>query len=73
MSQKTIKREKKYFGKFKKQLTEIPNLVESQMFSFDWLIKEGLKEVFQEFSSIKDFSEKKFTLDFTGFELAEPK
>ena len=73
MATKTTKREKKFFGKFKEPLTTIPNLVTSQIESFDWLIKEGLKEVFQEFSSIKDFSEKKFTLDFAGFELAEPK
>lgn len=73
MATKTVKREKKYFGKFKKPLVEIPNLVESQIESFDWLVKEGLKEVFQEFSSIKDFSEKKFTLDFVHFELAQPK
>jgi len=73
MTTKTAKLEKKIFGKFKEPLTTIPNLVTSQIESFDWLIKEGLKEVFQEFSSIKDFSEKKFTLDFVGFELAEPK
>ncbi len=73
MLQTSTKREKKYFGKFKKPLTSISNLVKSQTDSFDWLVKEGLKEVFQEFSSIKDFSEKKFTLDFVGFELSEPK
>ena len=73
MSHTTHKREKKIFGKFKEPLTETPNLVKSQVESFNWLIKEGLKEVFQEFSSIKDFSEKKFTLDFVGFELSEPK
>jgi len=73
MSNTNTKREKKIFGKFKEPLTETPNLVKSQVESFDWLIKEGLKEVFQEFSSIKDFSEKKFTLDFVGFELSEPK
>lgn len=73
MVQKTAKREKKYFGRFKESMSVIPNLVESQIESFDWLVKEGLKEVFQEYSSIKDFSEKKFTLDFVGFELAEPK
>jgi DNA-directed RNA polymerase subunit beta len=66
-------REKKIFGKFREPLTEIPDLVESQVKSFDWLVREGLKEVFQEFSSIRDFSEKKFTLDFVSFELAEPK
>src|SRR3989344_4694941 len=64
---------KKYFGRFRKPLTETPNLVISQVESFKWLIEKGLKEVFEEFSSIKDFSEKKFQLDFVGFELAEPK
>jgi DNA-directed RNA polymerase subunit beta len=67
------KREKKYFGRFKAPLTEMPNLVVSQITSFNWLIEQGLKEVFDEFSSIRDFSEKKFQLDFVGFELAEPK
>jgi DNA-directed RNA polymerase subunit beta len=63
----------KFFGRFKKPLTETPNFVEPQIDSFKWLIEEGLKEVFKEFSSIKDYSEKKFQLDFTGFELALPK
>ncbi len=73
MAIQTVKREKKYFSKFKKNLAPIPDLGVSQVESFDWLVKTGLKEVFQEFSSIKDFSEKKFTLDFVGFELSEPK
>lgn len=67
------KREKKYFGRFKKPLAEIPNLVVSQVDSFKWLIEQGLKEVFDEFSSIRDFSERKFQLDFVSFELSEPK
>ncbi|MDB5266415.1 MAG: DNA-directed polymerase, beta subunit [Parcubacteria group bacterium] len=67
------KREKKYFGRFKEPLTEMPDLVISQVESFKWLIEEGLKEVFEEFSSIKDFSERKFQLDFVGFELDKPK
>ena len=70
---KTGAREKKYFGRFRKPLTEMPNLVVSQVDSFKWLIEKGLKEVFSEFTSIKDFSEKKFQLDFVSFELAEPK
>lgn len=64
---------KKYFSKFKKPLTDMPNLVEPQIESFKWLLRDGLKEIFKEFSSIKDYSGKKFQLDFTGFELAEPK
>ena len=65
--------EKKYFSKFKKPMMAIPNLVESQTDSFQWLVREGLKEVFDEYSSVKDFSGRKFTMDFVGFELAEPK
>src|SRR5579864_5245681 len=67
------RREKKYFSKFKKPLAELPNLVEAQTTSFKWLLEKGLKEVFNEFSSIKDYSEKKFELDFTDFEIEEPK
>jgi DNA-directed RNA polymerase subunit beta len=73
VTEKKGSREKKYFSRFKKPLATLPNLVESQMTSFNWLIEKGLKEIFDEFSSIKDYSEKKFQLDFTGFELSAPK
>ncbi len=64
---------KKYFGAYKTPLTTLPNLVEPQVDSFKWLLENGLREVFSEFSSIKDYSGKKFELDFTGFKLSEPK
>ncbi len=63
----------KYFSKYKKPLVKIPNLVEIQTDSFRWLMKDGLKELFEEFSPIKDYSEKKFDLEFIGFQLDEPK
>jgi DNA-directed RNA polymerase subunit beta len=69
----TTARPQKFFGRFKKPLQNTPNFVEPQLESFKWLIEKGLKEVFEEFSSIRDYSEKKFTLDFTGFELASAK
>ena len=69
----TPARPQKFFGRFKKPLVPTPNFVEPQLDSFKWLIEKGLKEVFEEFSSIKDYSEKKFTLDFTGFELSDAK
>ncbi|MFA7216784.1 MAG: DNA-directed RNA polymerase subunit beta [Candidatus Paceibacterota bacterium] len=69
----TAVRAQKTFGRFKKPLMGTPNFVEPQLDSFKWLIEKGLKEIFEEFSSIKDFSEKKFQLDFTGFEISEPK
>lgn len=66
-------RPKKFFGKFKKPLVSFPNFVEPQLSSFQWLIEEGIAEVFQEFKAIDDYSGKKFTLEFTGFELSKPK
>ncbi|MDQ5893522.1 MAG: DNA-directed polymerase subunit beta [Patescibacteria group bacterium] len=64
---------KKYFGRFKEALTEMPNLVESQVQSFNILIEKGIEEVLKEFSPIKDYAEKKFELSFTSFELSRPK
>jgi len=68
-----MKREKKYFAKHKPALTVMPNLVESQTTSFNWLLEHGLGDVFKEYSSIKDYSEKKFELDFTDVKLTMPK
>ena len=68
-----MKREKKCFAKHKPSLTTMPNLVESQTTSFNWLLEKGLGEVFKEYSSIKDYSEKKFELDFTDVKLTMPK
>lgn len=66
-------REKKYFSRYKQPLEQLPNLAETQVKSYTWLIEKGLAEVFKEFSPIKDYSEKKFELEFTGFELSKPK
>ena len=66
-------REKKYFGRFKEPLIGIPDLVAAQTESFKWLLEKGLKELFEEFSSIKDYAGKKFELAFSGFSVDEPK
>jgi DNA-directed RNA polymerase subunit beta len=68
-----MKREKKYFSLYQKPLTETPNLVEAQLDSYNTLIKSGLQEIFREFSPIKDYSDKKFSLEFVSFELLAPK
>ena len=52
---------------------ELPNLVETHLHSYEWLLKEGIKEAFKDFSPIKDYSEKKFELEFTGIEISKPK
>ena len=66
-------REKKYFSKYKQPLADTPNLIEAQLKSFEWLLKEGLMELFKEYSPIKDYAEKEFDLDFVGFTVEEPK
>ncbi len=65
--------EKKYFSKYKKPLIPFPNLIQDQLNSFTWLIEEGIKEIFEEFSPINDYYEKKFQLDFVSFNLSGPK
>ncbi|MFA6446379.1 MAG: DNA-directed RNA polymerase subunit beta, partial [Candidatus Paceibacterota bacterium] len=72
-TQSSIGRPKKYFGRFKKPLSDIPNLVEPQITSFQWLLKTGIIEALKEFSPIKDYADKKFELSITGYEVSEPK
>ncbi len=63
----------KTFARYREPLVDTPNLVKAQTDSYKWLVTEGLTEIFKEFSPIKDYSEKKFELSFTSFQLDEPK
>ncbi len=65
-------REKKYFSKYKKPLTEIPDLVENQLNSYEAFLNGGLQKAIMEFSPIIDYSEKKYELEFLDFILEEP-
>ncbi len=65
--------EKKYFSKYKEPLVPMPNLLEAQIESYKWLIKDGIKETLKEFSPLRDYSEKKFELSFESFSMGEPK
>ena len=64
---------KKSFAKLKDSVLPLPNLVKMHTDSYQWLITEGLEELFKEFSPISDYSQKKFTLEFSGFTLEETK
>ncbi len=64
---------KKYFKNFKEPLAPLPNLVEGQVNSYKWVIEKGLKEVFEEFQNIADYSGKKFEFSFGKFEIGTPK
>ena len=49
------KRERMSFSRIDSVLS-LPNLLEVQTSSFEWLLKEGLKEVFEDVSPIEDYS-----------------
>src|SRR3990167_1335118 len=63
----------KTFGAYRAPSVPFPDLVGHQRSSFDWLTKDGLKELFKEFSPISDYSNKKFELKFENFEIGDPK
>jgi len=66
-------REQKFFSRFREARTETPNLVAAQVDSFNWLLSQGFKETFKEFTPIRDYSGKKFDLEFVKIEMGEPK
>ena len=53
-----------------KEVLEMPNLIEVQKNSYDWFLKKGLKEVFEDISPITDYSGH-LSLEFTDFSLRE--
>ena len=52
---------------------DVPNLIQVQVESFDWLKTEGLKELFEEVSPIEDFAGGRFELRFEDHYFEEPK
>ena len=53
-----------------KEVLEMPNLIEVQKNSYQWFLKEGLKEAFDDISPISDYSGH-LSLEFVDFELCE--
>ena len=58
------------FGKIKEVLP-MPNLVDIQTKSYEWFLKEGLQEVFEDISPISDYAGK-LSLDFIDYSLNDP-
>ena len=63
----------KTFGAYRAPRVDFPDLVGHQRESFKWLLRDGLLELFKEFSPISDYSGKKFELRIDGFDIGEPK
>src|ERR1700690_238399 len=55
------------------EVPPIPNLIELQLDSFRWFIANGLRELFDEISPIKDFTGKVMELQFLDYEFGIPK
>jgi len=63
----------KNFSRSKIKSLEIPGLTDFQLASFNWFIKEGIKEVFDELTPIFDYTQKELKLEFLDCHLEEPK
>ncbi|HWQ11627.1 MAG TPA: DNA-directed RNA polymerase subunit beta [Roseiflexaceae bacterium] len=51
----------------------VPKLIETQITSFDWFRREGLRELFDEISPITDFTGKNMELRFLDYTFGEPR
>jgi DNA-directed RNA polymerase subunit beta len=65
-------REIQHASKKTSHVVDIPNLVELQLDSYRWFLEEGLKELFDSFSPIYDFTGNT-SISLVDFTLGEPK
>src|SRR3712207_1202808 len=63
------KRTRMSFSKIK-EICEMPNLIEVQLDSYEWFLKEGLQEVFDDVNPIQDYTGN-LNLEFIGYKLDE--
>src|SRR3989338_6578014 len=64
---------KKYFSRYREPAASLPDLSEMQINSYNWLLKQGLKEIFEEFSPVLDYTGKELALEFSDHSFDEPK
>ncbi|MDR1069273.1 MAG: DNA-directed RNA polymerase subunit beta [Gracilibacteraceae bacterium] len=55
-----------------REVLDMPNLIEIQQNSYNWFLREGLREMFRDISPIKDFTGN-LVLDFLDYGIGEPK
>ncbi len=54
-------------------MVSLPNLIEAQLKSFDWLLEKGFREILDEVSPVEDFTGKDLELSFKEYYLDDPK
>jgi len=64
--------QRKTFTKIR-EAVPLPDLIEIQKRSYDWFFREGLKELFDEISPVRDFIGRDLELYFTNYYLDDPK
>jgi DNA-directed RNA polymerase subunit beta len=52
---------------------EVGNLIQTQLDSFEWFKREGLRELFNEINPITDYTGKNYELRFLDYEFGPPK
>ncbi|HEY2703526.1 MAG TPA: DNA-directed RNA polymerase subunit beta, partial [Candidatus Dormibacteraeota bacterium] len=52
---------------------EVGNLIQTQLDSFEWFKREGLRELFDEINPITDYTGKNYELRFLDYEFGDPK
>ncbi len=65
-------KERKFFTEFR-DAVPVPDLVEVQKNSYNWFIKDGVKELFEEVSPLTDFTGRDLELYFEDYYIDEPK
>jgi DNA-directed RNA polymerase subunit beta len=68
-----LKSQERKFFTSTRDAVPVQDLIESQLFSYDWFLKEGARELFEEVSPITDFTGRDLELYFEKYYLDEPK
>ena len=68
----SAKKERQFFTK-KKEIINLPHLVDHQNKSFQWFVDEGLGELLAEISPIEDYTGTKLSLRFKEYRFEDPK
>jgi len=55
------------------QVIDVPNLVNVQLNSFKWFQEDGIRELIEDISPIKDFTGNRLELEFIGYEFRDPR
>ena len=67
---KVGRKERMSFSKIN-EVSEMPNLIDIQTSSYKWFLEEGLKEVFEDISPIRDYANN-LVLEFIDYSLSDP-